>query len=118
MKLRLLYFLLYFCSVFKTENLIAQQVDTTLQSAPELIFKNGQAQVVPASFDSENDGKLDRMHVYVTRPAQTQTTNLKLPVVYMPSPYYGLKLWPLMGFSTKKNYWNVKHELGETPKAH
>ena len=134
MKLRLLYFLLYFCSVFKTENLIAQQVDTTLQSAPELIFKNGQAQVVPAfsdsekwikeqlwvetTFDSDNDGKLDRMHVYVTRPAQTQTTNLKLPVVYMPSPYYGLKLWPLMGFSTKKNYWNVKHELGETPKAH
>ena len=65
---------------------------------------NGQAQVVPAfnvsaqwvrqrlwvetEFDSDGDGKRDRMHVDVTRPAQTDTEGLKVPVVYETSPYY------------------------------
>ena len=94
------------------------QTDTTSNTSP-LIFKNGMAQAVPefsdpktwikeelwveTTFDSDNDGKPDRMHTYVTRPALTQTTNLKLPVVYMPSPYYGLKLWALLCFRSAYN---------------
>jgi len=104
------------------------------EQVPQPVFKNGEAQVVPefsdpeqwikeqlwveTTFDSDSDGKLDRMHVYVTRPSQTQTTILKLPVIYMPSPYYGLKFWALLGVGKGKNNWNVKHELGETPKEH
>ncbi|PQJ72153.1 Xaa-Pro dipeptidyl-peptidase [Polaribacter butkevichii] len=88
------------------------------------IFKNGEAQIVEAfndsskwirtdlwvetTFDSDGDGKLDRMHVDVTRPEQTETEGLKLPVVYESSPYYS---------GTAKGgtelFWNVKHELGE-----
>ncbi len=112
----------------------AQQTDTGAHNGPIPIFLNGEAQVVPAfsdnatwikeelwvetNFDSDSDGKPDRMHVFVTRPSQTDSGSLKLPVIYMSSPYYGLKLWALMGLSTKKNFWNVKHELGEKPKRH
>ncbi|HCS20809.1 MAG TPA: Xaa-Pro dipeptidyl-peptidase [Bacteroidetes bacterium] len=112
----------------------AQQADTGTHNGPVAVFINGEAQVVPefsdkdlwikeelwveTNFDSDNDGKPDRMHVYVTRPGQTDSGSLKLPVIYMSSPYNGLKLWALMGLSTKKNFWNVKHELGEKPKPH
>lgn len=101
---------------------------------PHPIFKNGEAQVVPefqnkdqwikeevwveTSFDSDDDGRPDRMHVFVTRPSQTESGNTKLPVVYMSSPYYGLKLPALIGTNSKKYFWNVKQELGEIPKPH
>ncbi|MHB1276849.1 MAG: Xaa-Pro dipeptidyl-peptidase [Bacteroidia bacterium] len=114
--------------------ILAQQADTNTQNGPVPVFKNGEAQVVPefsdkdlwikeelwveTNFDSDSDGKSDRMHVFVTRPSQTDSGSLKLPVIYMSSPYYGLKLWALLGLSTKKNFWNVKHELGEVPKSH
>ena len=74
----------------------------TAQTQP--VFVNGQAQVVPAmnvsaewirhrlwvetEFDSDGDGKRDRMHVDVTRPAQTNTEGLKVPVIYETSPYF------------------------------
>ena len=61
------------------------------------IFENGEAQIVPAfenrddwirhdlwvetEFDTDGDQKPDRMHVAVTRPKQTDTEGLKLPVV-------------------------------------
>jgi X-Pro dipeptidyl-peptidase len=57
------------------------------------------------------------MHVFVTRPSQTDSGDLKLPVIYMSSPYYGLRMWSMMGFGTKKVFCNIEHELGETPKA-
>jgi len=90
------------------------------------VFKDGEAQIVEAfkdpkdwirhdlwvetSFDTDGDGKLDRMHVSVTRPKQTETEGLKLPVVYESSPYYA---------GTAGNapiFWDVKHELGTAPK--
>lgn len=43
---------------------------------------------VETEFDTDGDGKLDRMHVSVTRPAQTEGGDLKLPVIYETSPYY------------------------------
>lgn len=127
--------IIFFCllaSLLRTEITYTQQVSPP--KLPQPIFVNGAAQVVPefsdpskwiteqlwveTTFDSDNDGKLDRMHTYVTRPSYTDSGDLKLPVVYMPSPYYGLKFWALLGVGKKKNNWNVKHELGETPKKH
>lgn len=68
------------------------------------VFKDGEAQIVDGfkdpdywvrhdlwvetEFDSDGDGKKDRMHVSVTRPRQTETEGLKLPVVYVSSPYF------------------------------
>lgn len=90
------------------------------------VFENGEAQIVPAfndpekwirhdlwvetEFDTDGDGKLDRMHVDVTRPYQTNTEGLKLPVVYESSPYFAGTASLADGV-----LWNVKHELGAIP---
>jgi X-Pro dipeptidyl-peptidase len=103
--------------------LISTQSYSQYKAAP--IIKNGQAQVisefenaenwiredlwVETIFDSDGDGKLDRMHVDVTRPKETED-GLQLPVIYESSPYYA---------GTAGNdpelFWNVEHELGEVP---
>ena len=93
------------------------------------IFKDGEAQIVPAfkdekkwvkhdlwvetEFDTDGDGKLDRMHVDVTRPYQTDTEGLKLPVIYATSPYYS-------GTSKAgdEHFWDVHHEIGAVPPEH
>ncbi len=98
---------------------------------PQLVFKDGEAQIVPAftdskkwlrhdlwvetEFDSDGDGRKDRMHVSVTRPVQTMTYSMKLPVVYVTSPYFA----GTAGF-VKGLFWKVKHELGEMgpPRTH
>jgi len=90
------------------------------------VFKDGEAQIVEAfndptkwirhdlwvetEFDTDGDGKLDRMHVDVTRPYQTEKEGLKLPIVYESSPYFA-------GTASLQNgvMWNVNHELGATP---
>jgi len=92
------------------------------------VFADGEAQIVPTfsdsskwirhdlwvetEFDSDGDGKLDRMHVDVTRPSQTDTEGLKLPVIYESSPYYAGTARFVKGL-----FWDVKHELGESPPA-
>lgn len=92
-------------------------------------FVNGEAQIVAdfnnprdwikqelwveTKFDSDSDGKPDRMHVFLTRPKQTKTEGLKLPVVYITSPYFAG-----LGKNSEKYLWNVKHELGQTPPPH
>ena len=44
---------------------------------------------VETEFDTDGDGKMDRMHVAVTRPYQTDTDRFEsLPVVYISSPYF------------------------------
>ncbi|WP_340112180.1 Xaa-Pro dipeptidyl-peptidase [Maribellus mangrovi] len=90
-------------------------------------FEDGEAQIVKAfedpaywiredlwvetDFDSDGDGRPDRMHVDVTRPRQTETEGLKLPVIYNSSPYFA---------GTAGNdpsyFHDVKHELGEPGK--
>lgn len=91
------------------------------------IFKEGEAQIVAAfsnpknwirhdlwvetSFDTDGDGRLDRMHVAITRPNQTESEGLKLPIVYESSPYYGGTAGDDLGL-----FWDVKHELGEKEK--
>ena len=105
----------------------AQKSETLLEKKSVPIFENGEAQVVPGfsdeskwithdlwvetGFDTDGDGKKDRMHVSVTRPGQTETEGLKLPVIYISSPYFA-------GVASNLNeiFWDVRHELGETPK--
>lgn len=91
------------------------------------IFENGEAQEVKAfkdpgkwirhdlwvktDFDSDADGKMDRMHVDVTRPYQTEYEGLQLPVIYISSPYFTGVAPNVPGL-----FWDVKHELGKPPK--
>jgi X-Pro dipeptidyl-peptidase len=102
----------------------AQSAQPASKAAP--VFVDGQAQVVPAfqdqtqwiretlwveaEFDSDGDGRRDRLHVDVTRQRQTGTEGLKVPVVYESSPYFA-------GTSGPRQYlWDVKQELGaESP---
>lgn len=89
------------------------------------VFTNGQAQIVPGfqdagswirqelwvetEFDSDGDGKKDRMHVDVTRPRQTDTEGLKVAVVYESSPYFA-------GTSGPRQFlWNVQQKVGAAP---
>ena len=96
----------------------------TAQAGP--IFEDGQAQIVPAfedsdqwirhdlwvetEFDSDGDGALDRVHVDVTRPAQTDSEGLRVPVIYETSPYYSGT-----GGINFDYFWNVRQEVGEDP---
>jgi len=98
----------------------------TAQTGP--VFVDGQAQIVPAfadasawirhdlwvetEFDSDGDGRLDRVHVDVTRQAQTDTEGLKVPVIYETSPYYSG-----VGGTDLNFFWNVQQEVGADPPA-
>ena len=61
---------------------------------------------VESDFDSDLDGKKDRLHADFTLPRETQTDGLKVPVIYEDSPYYA-------GTGGARN-WLVDHELGAT----
>ncbi|MBW1294185.1 Xaa-Pro dipeptidyl-peptidase [Aquimarina litoralis] len=103
---------------------------TTFLNAQEKavpVFKDGEAQIVeafnnpgkwirhdlwvPTEFDTDGDGALDRMHVSVTRPYQTEKEGLKLPVIYVSSPYFA-------GVAANADglFWDVHHEIGAQPK--
>lgn len=60
---------------------------------------------VETNFDSDRDGKLDRVHVQVTRPAAAEKAGLKIPTLMLSSPYIG----PTNGNSPD---WDVNQELG------
>lgn len=93
------------------------------------VIVDGEAQKIPAfenaddwiredlwvetEFDSDGDGKRDRMHVDVTRPKQTDTEGIKLPVVYESSPYFAGTAGNNRDF-----FWDVRHELNTVPKPH
>jgi len=90
------------------------------------VIVDGEAQIIPefedaeqwvrhdlwveTEFDTDGDGKLDRMHVAVTRPRQTDTEGLKLPVIYETSPYFA-------GTSStaQQYFWDVRVEVGAVP---
>ena len=101
------------------------QAPTPPQSKTVPVFVDGQAQIVPGfqdetqwirqtlwvetEFDSDGDGKHDRMFVDVTRPRQTETEGLKVPVIYESSPYFA-------GTSGDRKFlWNVNQEVGAQP---
>ena len=99
-------------------HILAQTNDTIAKP----IIVNGKTEEVPAfkdqtkwirtdlwvetEFDTDGDGKKDRVHVDVTRPLQTETQGLKLPVIYESSPYYAGIAPDAPGL-----FWNVQHEL-------
>ena len=66
---------------------------------------------VETEFDTDDDERLDRMHVGVTRQRQTDTENIKVPVIYATSPYYAGTSSPVHDYT-----WDTRQELGETPK--
>jgi X-Pro dipeptidyl-peptidase len=68
---------------------------------------------VETTFDSDGDGKPDRMHVDVARPKQTDTERLKLPVIYESSPYFAGT-----GSTKKEYFWDVKQELNSVQQRH
>ena len=64
---------------------------------------------VETEFDTDGDGRRDRVHVAVVRPAQTASGGLKVPVVYETSPYFA-------GTSGARQYlWDVQQEVGAPP---
>ncbi|TWU18246.1 Xaa-Pro dipeptidyl-peptidase [Allorhodopirellula heiligendammensis] len=65
---------------------------------------------VETEFDSDEDGKPDRMHVDVTRPRQTDSEGLKLPVIYETSPYFAGT-----APDSDDSMWSPRQELGATP---
>jgi X-Pro dipeptidyl-peptidase len=89
------------------------------------VFRDGQAQIVPAfedstqwirqslwvetTFDSDGDGKHDRVFVDVTRPRQTETEGLKVPIIYESSPYFARTA------GGEHILWDVHQEVGEPP---
>jgi len=93
------------------------------------VFTDGQAQVVKAfanpgeciheelwvetTFDTDGDGKPDRMHVDVTRPKQTDSEGLKVPVIYETSPYFSG-----IGQDQEHHCWGQHQELGAVPEPH
>jgi X-Pro dipeptidyl-peptidase len=104
--------------------IVAAQSQAPAASAKP-IFADGQAQIVPAfedqaqwirqtlwvetEFDSDGDGRHDRMFVDVTRPRQTESEGLKVPVLYESSPYFA-------GTSGNRQFlWDVKQEVGAPP---
>jgi X-Pro dipeptidyl-peptidase len=60
---------------------------------------------VETNFDSDHDGKLDRVHVQVTRPGAAEAAGLKIPTLMLSSPYIG----PTNGNAPD---WDVHQELG------
>ncbi|MEM1001828.1 MAG: Xaa-Pro dipeptidyl-peptidase [Bacteroidota bacterium] len=98
------------------------------QTQTKPVFKDGQAQIVEAfsneadwirhdlwvetDFNTDGDTTKDRMHVSVTRPKQTETEGLKLPVIYVTSPYFAGVAGDVEGL-----FWDVNHELGELSKT-
>ena len=67
---------------------------------------------VEAEFDSDGDGKKDRMHVDVTRPPQTETEGLKLPVIYESSPYFA---GHRRRNNAKQYFWDIEQEVDIAP---
>ncbi|HLN55802.1 MAG TPA: Xaa-Pro dipeptidyl-peptidase [Bacteroidales bacterium] len=119
--------LLAITSFFILHGLFAQNKATQTTLVP--VIENGMTQKIKAfedpalwiredlwvetEFDSDGDGRRDRMHTDVTRPSQTETEGLKLPVIYESSPYFA-------GTSNadSKYFWNVRQELNTAPVRH
>jgi predicted acyl esterase len=102
-----------FPGVAPAANTAAPAVPTFVNGLSQAVFAQGSANWinhelwVETSMDTDGDGKLDRVHVDVSRPTETETDDLKVPVVYEDSPYYA-------GGADVIN-WDVDHEIGEPP---
>ncbi|NNJ24111.1 Xaa-Pro dipeptidyl-peptidase [Alienimonas chondri] len=105
--------------------------EASAEEAIQQQFEDGRAAVMPAfkdpdewiredlfveiDSDTDADGRPDRIHIAVTRQAQTRPSSeggedLKVPALLFMSPYYGraLNLAP-------ENFWNTRHAFGAAP---
>lgn len=126
--LLVLFFLGFSCCAATVRSQEETQDDNQPPEKAKPVFQDGEAQVVDAfkdskdwirhelwvetEFDSDGDNKPDRVHVSVTRQKQTETGGLKVPVVYVSSPYFAG-----VSSSDKKYFWNPEQELGAEPPA-
>ena len=91
----------------------APAVPTFVNGLSQAVFATGAANWVnhelwvETTMDSDFDGRRDRVHVDVSRPTETETDGLKVPVIYEDSPYYA-------GGADITN-WAVNHEIGVPP---
>lgn len=94
-------------------SLAARFVDGMAQVIPE--FQDSTSWVrqelwVETDFDSDQDGRNDRIHVDVTRPGRSGTGGLKVPVIYRASPYFA----GTAGFGAE-GFWDPRQELDGSP---
>ena len=133
MKREILFLVIIPVILMHCSSLLAQKrsgAGTSILSSIKVpVIENGEAQRIPefedssewiledlwveTEFDTDGDGRRDRMHVDVTRPRQTETERIKLPVIYESSPYFAGT-----GSTNKKYFWNVRQELNTVPEAH
>ena len=106
--------------------LVLALLPTTATAQTTHVIEDGQAQIVPefadtatwirhelwveTEFDTDGDGRPDRVHVDVTRPGQTDAEGLKVPVIYETSPYYS----GVAGLDFD-HFWNLRQEVGGDP---
>lgn len=64
---------------------------------------------IETDFDTDGDGRKDRLHADITRPAAAEKAGVKLPVLMQSSPYSGGTNGP------RTHLWNVRQELGVDP---
>ena len=99
-----------------TAETLAPAVPTFVNGLAQAVFSTNPADWysgevwVEASFDSDDDGKLDRIHADFTAPREVLTDGLKVPVVFEDSPYYA-------GTAPDYSNWAVDHELGFPPSS-
>jgi predicted acyl esterase len=97
-----------------TTQVQAPAVPTIVNGLAQAVFSTNPADWysgevwVEASFDSDGDGELDRIHADFTAPSEVLTDGLKVPVIFEDSPYYA-------GFAPEYSNWAVDHELGFPP---
>ena len=108
------------CGTASSQETAQEPAPAAEKSVP--VFKDGQAQVVDGfrkqmvkqwlwvetNFDSDDDGKKDRLHVDVWRPRATETEGLKVPVIYETSPYFA-------GVDQAAPNWDPKQEVHSEP---
>ena len=88
-------------------------VPTFVNGLSQAVFAQGSANWVnhelwvETTMDTDFDGRRDRVHVDVSRPTETETDGLKVPVIYEDSPYYA-------GGADITN-WAVDHPIGVPP---
>ena len=88
-------------------------VPTFVNGLSQAVFAQGSANWVnhelwvETTMDTDFDGQRDRVHVDVSRPTETETDGLKVPVIYEDSPYYA-------GGADITN-WAVDHPIGVPP---
>jgi X-Pro dipeptidyl-peptidase len=66
----------------KVENGVTQPQFDFASAIEEVVY-------VESAVDSDNDGRRDRVRIRISRPGETESQGIKVPVVFEHSPYRG-----------------------------